>query len=85
LVTSAKKPVSDSGGELKFTVTNLVEAYDCINDISKAYKKYGKCWCLYDKIRKSMAKSDEDYKWYSIYVSNYNDKNCEGIIKLLNC
>lgn len=67
-------------GELKFTAVNILEVYDCINDISKAYSIYGKCWHLYNKIRKHL--DEEDYMKYSIYVSNYNGKG-EWIIKLL--
>lgn len=75
--------VESSKSQLNFKVKNLLEAYDCINDISKACKKYSKCWHLYNKIRESIAKENEKYEWYSIYVSNYDDKNGEWIIKLL--
>ena len=71
--------------ELKFIVNNLLEVFDCINDISKAYKKYGKCWFMYNKIRKDIDK--EEYEKYSIYVSDYGnihkDKS-NWMIDLLN-
>lgn len=71
----------ESANELKFKVDNMVEVYDCINDISKTYKKYGKCWNLYNKFRKSM--DNDEYEKYSIYISNYNDLEAKWIIDIL--
>ena len=78
-----------SGGELKFTVDNLMEAFDCIVDISRAYKKYGICWNLYNKLRQSAAgitnegDNDDEYEKYSIYVSDYDDNDGKWIIDVL--
>ncbi len=78
------KYLVDSGDELYFKVENILEVYDCINDISKKYKKYGKCWHLYNKFRKYLDRNkNTGYEKYSIYISNYNDKNGEWIVNLL--
>ena len=55
--------------DLKFKVDNFIEIYECIIDISRIYKKYGKCWELYNKIRKLF--SEDEYELYSIYLSAY--------------
>ena len=59
------------GYDLKFKVDNFIEIYECIIDISRIYKKYGKCWELYNKIRKLF--SEDEYELYSIYLSAYTN------------
>ncbi len=65
-----------TGGEFKFKVKNMLEVYDRINDISKKYKKYGKCWYLYNKIRKSFDKNE-----YEFYVSHCENPEIINVIK----
>lgn len=72
----------ESSGELKFKVSNLLEVFDCITDISKTYKIYGKCWNLYNKIRKNI--DSENYERYSIYVSDYIDESGKWLIDFLD-
>jgi hypothetical protein len=69
-----------SEGDWKFTVDNIMEVFDCINDISKEYGVYGKCWELYDKFRQDI--SLDEYKKYSIYLSNY-EESTQWIIDVL--
>jgi hypothetical protein len=57
------------GYDLKFKVDNFIEIFECIIDISRINKKYGKCWELYNKIRKVF--SEDEYELYSIYLSAY--------------
>lgn len=74
--------VESSEGKLKFRCANILEVFNAIVTISEAYKTYGKCYNLYNKIRRKLY--GENYEDHTIHLDSFNDNSGKFIMDLFD-
>lgn len=74
--------VESSEGKLKFRCANILEVFNAIVTISDSYKIYGKCYNLYNKIRRKLYA--ENYEDHTIHLDSFNDNSGKFIMDLFD-